>query len=199
VNRYLLLAVLTMPFLLNGCAAPTPSRPIRTGDLLISTVDMPSGWEMLERSDLYLGDQGQLEGAFVVFFYFYPGYMVRAEEDILRYQDSSSAAWNYERLKQMHFNNDQVNLLTQWENPPEFHLENEAAEQWHFACAASTFNPHLGSVESHTQCIYLAQYREYLVLFNTTPIVEEKELITISELNELVKILDNKIGEAINP
>jgi hypothetical protein len=37
-------------------------------DLLLSREDMPSGWEVLERSDGYFGDQGQIDGAYVIFF-----------------------------------------------------------------------------------------------------------------------------------
>jgi hypothetical protein len=182
-----------MMFLLMSCAISTPQPPVRIAELLISPVDMPQGWGLLEISDSYLGDQGQIEGAYAIFFYFQPGYLLRAEEDILRYQDSSSAEWHYERFKQLHFNDDQVNLLTSWEKPLGFELENEAAEQWHFACASSTFHPFMDSIDSHTQCIFLAQYKEYLVIFNTTTIVDEIEFVQISDLTQTIKKLDTKM------
>jgi predicted nucleic acid-binding protein len=49
-------------------------------------------------------------------------------------------------------------------------------------------------IDSHTQCIYLAQYQEYLVFFSLTTTVNEEELVPIQELNETIKNLDKKLG-----
>lgn len=163
-------------------------------DLLLSRDDMPPGWEVLERSDGYFGDQGQIDGAYVIFFYFQSGYLIRAEEDIFRYDSRGSAGWHYDRFERIHLNEDQATLTTSWSTPSEFDFISEAADQWRFECAGSTFHPLLEPIDSHTQCIYLAQYQEYLVFFSVTTTVNEEELVPIRELNETIKNLDNRMG-----
>jgi hypothetical protein len=160
---------------------------------------MPSDWIVYIKTDGYLGDQGQVDGAYIIFVYLPSEHVIRAEQDIFRYQDRSAAAWNYERFERTQLDDGLISLSSPWEVPPGFDFSSEAADQWRFACASSTFHPQLEPATTHGQCNFLAQYSEYLVFFNIVTRVEGQEIITPAQLNDTVKKIDEKMRAVHSP
>lgn len=190
-----LLACLT---LLEACAR-APVRNFSVADLLIGIDDMPSEWHLAEDGvNASIGEnEGQASGASVAFSAESSTYYVPAVQRVYRYSSSGKAASHYARFERTIFNDASVYRTTSWQEPADFGYSSLTADRSRFACAGSNFSTGSYDGEASTNCVYLAQYEEFLVEFRVKVEVDDQRFFTTPQLARVVEAIDQKMSEQL--
>ena len=180
-----------------GCL-PAPERDFLDADLLIDVSVMPDRWDVFELTDASEDEEGQESGAAVGFYVVGSPYLVLGRERIYRYTSERRAARHYERIEGGYFNDERASLTTPWTIPDGFTFASISADQWRFGCAGSNFSPVPEMGTESTDCIYLAQYQEFLVFFTITTERDDEVMIDIDEIVHIVEAMDARMSEYLS-
>lgn len=174
---------------LDGCTwfeKPAPTRTFSEVNLLIELSDMPERWAPSDSAPKHDADEGEVNSAYRNFYIPDAPYLIKAGEDVNRYEKIGLADWNYKLLQKKYFTPTYY-TTSSWETPDDLHFTSSSAKQWRFACAYSIFSPAPEMGKQRKNCLYLAQYEEFIVNFGITTEVDQ---ITFVSTEEIVSILE---------
>jgi len=183
--------------LLSGCLH-APERNFSDADLLIDASEMPDRWAVRNSIDATEDEEGQASGAEIIFYVVDTPYFARSGERVYRYTSEQRAAWHYERIRNTYFNDNRASLTTPWTIPEGFTFVSVLADQWRFGCAGASFSPVPEMGANSTNCIYLAQYQEFLVFFTITTEVDADVMIDTEDIVRIVKAMDARMDQYLS-
>lgn len=186
--------------LLSACQS-APVREFADADLLISEGALPTNWALTEDgvSERIPRGEGEESGAAVSFYATDTIYDARMIEYVYRYSSAGKAAWHYDRREKEVFNDASFYRTSPWQVPSGFTFSSSLANKWRFGCAGSSFTIGPSTGSTSTICTYLAQYDEFLVVFHADRDIDGSTVITVSELQQVVEAIDQKMSENLNP
>lgn len=172
-----------------------PQRGFMDENLLIDPRIAPEGWELVDMENVPFDDeQGQISGAYIIFYDTLTPAFARFGQDVYRYQDVSKAEWHYQRMEKMYFNESSFYAGTPIYVPSQLTFSSSIADKWRFGCNGDTF-----LYQDQIECQYLAQYDEFIIYSSFAQFSQGEEHISISEiqaiLTEIDKLIENKFSD----
>ncbi len=174
--------------LITGCAK-SPHRNFLDQDLLFNASVLPAGWEFVDKNDISYGDtEGQISGAYEHYYNALSPYWNRVGETVYRYANASKARWHYGRMEKELFNDQNYYSSSPWQVPSAVTFTSQSADHWRFGCAGSTF-----LYENDVNCVYLAQYDEFIIQITFAHQVNGEENISLENIQQILNHVDELV------
>jgi hypothetical protein len=175
-------------FTITGClkTEPTPSRDFEVRELLIELSVLPKGWYVSYPPQQYPEKRRQKDSAFIQFDAESPTLYI-AQHSILMYHNKSGATFEYHKVAEEVFG--EALLVKPWHVPTELRYESPIANQFRLACADSRI------VDVRTICIAVAQYDEYISIFNAVIV---PGFMTYADVERILKYIDDRMMRYLN-
>lgn len=162
--------------------------------MLIGLDAMPGRWEVMDTDNDsgILPYDGAESYAAIFFKELNSNVYAISLEIVYRNRNENWAARNYQRVSEgIGCGDNQIpNHISAWRKPEEFTFAPAAADQWCFGCAPSR-------LRDARLCKYQARYEEFVVSVVVPLEVEGEQLLTIPEIETIVRAIDERMGEKL--
>lgn len=191
VHGCLLLCLL---FLLSGCQLSENNddnlSKVDLWNLMMPESAIPTDWQLLKTKDEPIVSFGEENAAMLIFYYLDDSQkLTRGGVTLFQHRTLRSAARQYEKMAEAHFDPDDPKSSTPLFIPEGFQFTSNTADEWRFSCVGKEES----FVPARDICIYLAQYDRYVVFFSITTTYQNNSTINTADLQQLIETIDERM------